>query len=205
MPDDDDLIERLKARIEAGHGLDRIARELERREVPSPPASVADIEATERLLDAPLPPLLRRIYHEVANGGFGPSYGLLGVHGGYRNSVATLGESYRSLRDRAGLHWPRGLLTLVNLGCAQYICLATDEHADAIVIHDSGRLTITPFSLHHVCSTWCNGAIAWRSMHVDAGELVREGFNPATKDRQIFRKRILRAVGFDWPGYPQPE
>ena len=47
-----------------------------------PPATEEQLSATEEKLGFPLPPLLRALYHWVANGGFGPGYGLLGVMGG---------------------------------------------------------------------------------------------------------------------------
>ncbi|WP_420799432.1 SMI1/KNR4 family protein [Ktedonospora formicarum] len=41
-----------------------------------PPASEKDVVAEEEALGYPLPPLLRTLYTQVANGGFGPGYGL---------------------------------------------------------------------------------------------------------------------------------
>lgn len=47
-----------------------------------PPASGNLVEAAEKELKFELPLLLRRIYQEVGNGGFGPGYGLIGLSGG---------------------------------------------------------------------------------------------------------------------------
>lgn len=41
---------------------------------PEPPATPAQVAAAEARLGSPLPPLLKRIYLEVANGGIGPDY-----------------------------------------------------------------------------------------------------------------------------------
>jgi hypothetical protein len=49
------------------------------------PASPIQIKFTEQHLHFPLPPSLRRYYGEVANGGFGLAYGIIGVCGGYRD------------------------------------------------------------------------------------------------------------------------
>src|SRR5205823_13147951 len=49
------------------------------RSVPDPPASEAEVVSAERTLGFSLPPTLRRIYIEVANGRFGPAYGLYGI------------------------------------------------------------------------------------------------------------------------------
>src|SRR6185369_472182 len=43
------------------------------------PASKAALDAVEARLGAPLPALLRRLYADVANGGFGPGGGLLPI------------------------------------------------------------------------------------------------------------------------------
>src|SRR5260221_14743324 len=48
-----------------------------------PPASEAQMRKTEQQLGFALPPLLRLLYTHVANGGFGPGYGLFGVIGGF--------------------------------------------------------------------------------------------------------------------------
>lgn len=48
-----------------------------------PPATKAQLRATENALGYPLPPLLLMLYAEVANGGFGPSYGIIGARGGF--------------------------------------------------------------------------------------------------------------------------
>ena len=67
-----------------------------------------------------LPALLRELY-AVANGGFGPGYGLLGLRDGFtdgsgRTAIEVLAEAQRGL-------WPgmpSGLLPLCTWGCAIY-------------------------------------------------------------------------------------
>lgn len=49
---------------------------------PPPPANPGVVAAAEAEVGFRLPDLLRRMYLEVANGGFGPFYGLLGLDGG---------------------------------------------------------------------------------------------------------------------------
>lgn len=48
-----------------------------------PPASEALLQETEARLGFPLPPLLRVLYANVANGGFGPGMGIYGVLEGF--------------------------------------------------------------------------------------------------------------------------
>ena len=47
-----------------------------------PSATEEQLQETEEWLGFPLPPLLRLLYTRVANGGFGPGYGITGVIGG---------------------------------------------------------------------------------------------------------------------------
>lgn len=48
-----------------------------------PPATAQQVAETEGMLGFALPPLLRELFTTVANGGFGPGYGLNGVIGGF--------------------------------------------------------------------------------------------------------------------------
>jgi hypothetical protein len=92
------------------------------------PASVASIEQAERVIGHRLPGLLRRLYAEVANGGFGPGYGVLGVTGGHHDG----GQTALDLYQRRPEWWASAGATLVPIchwGCAIYsfIDCSTDE------------------------------------------------------------------------------
>jgi len=57
-----------------------------------PPATEQQLTQAEEILPFPLPSLLRDIYQQIANGGFGPGErGIYGVSGGYRDEYAPLG------------------------------------------------------------------------------------------------------------------
>ncbi len=75
------------------------------------PAGVAAVEEAEQVLGHPLPPLLRRIYLDVANGGFGP--GVLGVAGGYADDLGRTAVDLRRQRDD-----PPGMWAVCYWGCA---------------------------------------------------------------------------------------
>ena len=84
-----------------------------------PPATLDQVAATEAALGLRLPPLLRRLYLEVANGGFGPGPGLLGVRGGARSikgrSMEELHRTMLEARDEhASWMWPPALLPVVD-------------------------------------------------------------------------------------------
>lgn len=54
--------------------------------LPSPPhrpATASEVDEAEELVGHSMPLLLRRLYLEVGNGGFGPGYGILGLRGGH--------------------------------------------------------------------------------------------------------------------------
>jgi hypothetical protein len=103
-------------------------------DVPLPsPASEEHLSAAERRLGFAIPPLLRRLYAEVANGGFGPGGGILGIAGGWatdrRLTVEDLyGEMLEAVQENRRWVWPTGLLPIVDLSGA-YTCVdSTDPH-----------------------------------------------------------------------------
>lgn len=76
------------------------------------PATEQAVRQTELGLGFQLPPILRRCYLEIANGGFGPVvFSLNGLTDHYRQSLAE--------RPEAGcIPWPEGLLEICDRGCA---------------------------------------------------------------------------------------
>lgn len=60
-----------------------------------PPATAAQLEQTETRLGFPLPNFLWCVYHEIANGGFGPGHGIIGVQDGAPHA----GGWYRDIVD----------------------------------------------------------------------------------------------------------
>jgi hypothetical protein len=66
--------------------------------------------------------------YRVANGGFGPAYGLLGLVGGARNEdgndAVTMYERCREPHPNdPDWQWPERLLAVVDLGCAMFLCV----------------------------------------------------------------------------------
>ncbi|TXJ85233.1 SMI1/KNR4 family protein [Streptomyces lavendulae] len=82
-----------------------------------PPATPEAVAAAEEVIGFPLPPLLRRLYVEVANGGFGPNEGILGVRGGAaQGNFADIAELYQDGPDPSG-RIPAGLVLIYDWGC----------------------------------------------------------------------------------------
>jgi hypothetical protein len=95
----------------------------------APPATPAEVDAAEAALGFAIPPLLRRLYTEVGNGGFGPDYGLEGVPRippvPGRADIVVLYEMYNSEPppDDPGHVWPRGWVPLISGGCLYMECV----------------------------------------------------------------------------------
>lgn len=80
------------------------------------PAPQEAIEEAQEVIGFALPRLLRRLYAEVGNGGFGPGYGIIGLRGGHRDDLGrTAVELSRRWREL-----PDGLLPLCTWGYAIY-------------------------------------------------------------------------------------
>lgn len=86
-------------------------------------ACEAQVARTEELLGFTLPPFLRRVYCEVANGGFGPGYGLIGAEGGKENALGeSLAGAYQSQQAMYSPSWPDQLVPLVSWGGGTHSC-----------------------------------------------------------------------------------
>lgn len=107
-----------------------------------PPATENQLASTETALGFPLPTVLRSLYSQVANGGFGPGFGIIGALGGF-SSVSVGGNivdayaafkadkqlviytAYRRLFkeqivfDLPNEVWSANLLPLCDWGCLQ--------------------------------------------------------------------------------------
>lgn len=135
---EDRLIERLNAIIQTGrHASGELTWRPQKR---WPPVTERELVQAETLLGFRLPALLRRIYREVGNGGFGPGYGLLPLHKippGAGPDPTSLVAEYQGMRSFSqkdlDTHyaqekvkpalWPQGVLILCDWGCNINSCL----------------------------------------------------------------------------------
>lgn len=114
----------------------------------APPAIPADVAAAEVALGFAIPQLLRRLYTEVGNGGFGPNYGLEGVPTmpsvpGTADIVA-LYEAYdwEPPPEHPAHVWPCGWVPLIGGGCNYIECVdfLCPPHAVALFDPDNSDL-----------------------------------------------------------------
>jgi SMI1/KNR4 family protein SUKH-1 len=100
-----------------------------------PPASPDDVARAETALGFALPGFLRRVYLEVADGGFGPGTGLLGV--------GAAGAAYARMRTGdelpRGRSWPERLLPVLERDPGFY-CVDCSSEAGRVVDWDPEEL-----------------------------------------------------------------
>ena len=130
-----------------------------------------------------LPPLLVRLYTEIANGGFGPGHGLLGLVDPCENDDQTIVGLYReSLAEHENpdveYEFKKGVIFFCNWGCAIYTCVDCNSLDAQLVTYDS-KLTWTHWTLESWLNDWVHGVDIHAQMF-EAGE-SRMGINPFTK------------------------
>jgi hypothetical protein len=100
--------------------------------------------ATEKALKFKLPELVRSLYLEVGNGGFGPQYGIVGTHGGAKLDGCTLETCYQQMLELANdcsvWRWPPMLLPLANLGCGMWSCVDCSYARLPMILWDPNNL-----------------------------------------------------------------
>jgi hypothetical protein len=184
---DDDLLRALRdRRAEAAARID-----MDTLPVPAlfQVATSAQLADAERQIGLRLPDLLKRVYAEVGNGGFGPGGGLIGVEGGYPDANGRLlPASYGLLRADG---WPEKLLPLWDWGCASWSCVdAATTDGDIVTMGELGR-TLTPFSLRSWLEQWAKGT----DLHDQIYELgAATILNPFTR-KPMEIKRLARPRG----------
>lgn len=138
-------------------------------------ASEAELAQAEFLLGFPLPQPVRLVYALVANGGFGPGYGLSGLGGGARKFGSNghyrrCDEQYEFQRSASTYSWPRGILPLCDWGCGIYSCAdCTDPAAPIVRFYGDAaadNLAPTPFTSEAPAfiswlSEWISGRSLW--------------------------------------------
>jgi hypothetical protein len=144
-----DLVERIAARV---HAVDH-SRALR-------PASVIALRDAETQLGFNIPPLLRSIYLNVANGGFGPGYGVIGTVGGHASNLGTLVESSVQMRkgaDYLGLKWNAGLLPFCEWGCNIFSCVNCEDPGNRVFQSDKCNARPQTYNLEEFFEMWLSG------------------------------------------------
>lgn len=149
-----------------------------------PPLSEPALCEAEARLGFALPLLLRRVYGEVANGGFGPrllpltlpnesfsAWRLNSVvlwYRGLRDELPTLEDFDPEVDDPPHSEWPAGLLMISDWGCNIYSLVDCSQEEMSVLRHDNNiSLTILAqeaSSLHEWLERWLEDE---RLFHLD--------------------------------------
>ncbi|WP_330298049.1 SMI1/KNR4 family protein [Streptomyces sp. NBC_00503] len=130
------------------------------------PLDAGALSRAEGILGFALPPLLAGLYTRVANGGFGPEFGLMPLE----QSVA----AYSSMRTSAW-RWPEGVLPIADFGCHMQVCVdCRSESAQVLLFEPSaGEPDLAWFVDAAGLADWLRGWLdgtAWFSDESGAGE-----------------------------------
>ena len=115
--------------------------------VPGRVVEMSVVSEFEQEFDITLPPFLKRVYTEVANGGFGPAWGINPL---VHDSLPSVSEWLRLEREnwpqgRPPADWPDPLLRFCEIGCNAYYGVAVlDEPGKVYAVDpmvDSGNPT----------------------------------------------------------------
>lgn len=138
-----------------------------------PPISLSEVEKAERRIGRRLPELLRRLYTEVANGGFGPDSGLASLTDGNRAPghlrdwpcAASVHE--RNLSEGMPPSW----LFLTYGGCTMEWHVSLSAVDNPVLLYDADGYTFgegphdglrhATASLWRWLSTWADGSDVW--------------------------------------------
>jgi hypothetical protein len=145
------------------------------REPMFPPVTSAEVEAAEHVIGRPLPALLRRIYTEVGDGGFGPDTGLAALTAGRRapKHIADwpCAVDIHQRNRAAGL--PASWLHLTYGGCTMQWHVSLLAADNPVLLYDTDGwgpnggeeahdgLRYATASLRQWWWTWANGGDVW--------------------------------------------
>jgi hypothetical protein len=131
------------------------------------------VRAVEERLGFRLPVLLGKLWAEVANGGFGPGYGLVGIEGGYALDPTrlTLPELYFSMLDSywepvLDGPWPEKLVPICHWGCGHESLIDCSTIEGQIVDFPEGSdLRPKGVTFARWMEDWVNGVELWGVSH----------------------------------------
>jgi SMI1 / KNR4 family (SUKH-1) len=132
------------------------------RPITFPPSSDNDVGEAEKRLGFSIPPLLKSMYLEVGNGGFGPGRGgsLIGVKGGYASDFGTLVETYEQLKDDfalEGKEWRFSLLPFCEWGCNIFTCVNCNDSNYQVYLFEEGDVSPKHYTLQDFLQMWIGG------------------------------------------------
>jgi SMI1 / KNR4 family (SUKH-1) len=129
------------------------------RDLP-PVATPEQVRKAELALGFDLPRLLKSCYLEIANGGFGPGYGVIGLEGGYASDFGDIVSTSQELKNGAevlGGAWQPHLLPFNEWGCNIFSCVQCSDEQLPIFTFEEGKVWQQNFGLNEFIEMWING------------------------------------------------
>jgi len=137
--------------------------------VPLPPLPLATPEAVaeaENVIGYPLPRLLRKLYLEAGNGGFGPRDGILGVRGGIPNGGWNdLAELHQASQADPADPWSPWHVGIFNWGCAIWSLVDCRDPAGPMWSWDGNDHMLREYN-----QTICDWLALWLECRLDLPE-----------------------------------
>jgi len=152
-----------------------------------PVARAGELAWDEETLGLSLPPMLKRLYLDIGNGGFGPGYGLIGMTGGAPDDTGkTAPEIYLQLREgdpeEPEWKWPEGLLPICHWGCAICSCVDCATPGFPMRIFDPNTRGVDDTwndcifdeaeSFETWIAAWARGVDLWDQAYGEAGRVA---------------------------------
>ena len=143
---------------------------------PRPPVSEQTLAEAEARLGFPLPPLVRALYTQVADGGYGPGWGMIQLTG---HSFALVESRLRMDEQNLQMDeenvpewvWPKRLVEFVNWGCNYFSGIDCSHSSCPVFFYDNDRagedttladcLSLESDSLEEWLSAWLDGEDLW--------------------------------------------
>lgn len=164
MTDTDDLLRRVSAKADA--------------ELLPAPVTAQELAQAEKLLGFALPPMLARLYREVANGCFGPEYQLFPLVGDGRTAVDVYHEERAESEPGDAPQWPEGVLPILDWGCGMYAAVDCRSPEGTVLVFEPNGIEddwhlawyVDSASLADWLETWLTGT-GWYEEDAEPADL----------------------------------
>lgn len=170
------LIDRIKVRTATGKDAPKYS-----------PVTNAAILKTESALGFPIPPLLKQIYTEIGDGGFGPGYGIISTNGGYEPYQENLVELYKSVQQGSQylrLQWRPKLLPFCEWGCNIFTCVDCTDYNAVLYQSEECAAKKLKYRLEDFFEMWLDGIDILNNDRPPPKAI--EGVNPFTKKKETY-------------------
>jgi hypothetical protein len=139
---------------------------------PRPPVTARVLAEAEAQLGFPLPPLVRALYTQVADGGYGPGHGVIDLIGDEYSLVGSrILMNLQNANSPGGRWWPERLVQFVSWGCHYFSGIDCSHSNCPVFFYDHDRavdevlladcLFPEADSLAEWLSDWLDGEKLW--------------------------------------------